>query len=311
MRAYETVTPQRRSVIAITPNDALRRSNVRTCVQIVERVTEFLEGALPADEHARVNNHLRGCADCLRYEFRRLFDAMLLDHKHRIHSLLAWSRWRRRSQPAPPTATSAHGNSNPPNDHELRLSYLAAELLAAAGRIPEATGLTQIASAALETGPSAILPGWRPPNADKHAHGRTPFWRLPVSTGRRDFWRHDVPSVVTPQGSQHPPPLRRNWLLIVQCVLEAALFVDDRDLIAEAAALLADCDERAVFNAGAVMFHGSPTRPSPEPPSFVATPVRWSGCGTTLSRRTNVSGAMVVGARGGMDQRRRAERTVG
>ncbi len=31
-------------------------------------------------------------------EFRRLFDALILDAKHTLTSLLAWSRWRRRHQ---------------------------------------------------------------------------------------------------------------------------------------------------------------------------------------------------------------------
>jgi hypothetical protein len=47
-----------------------------------------------------------------------------------------------------------------------------------------------------------------------------------------------------------------NWLLILQCVLEAALTVSDRELVEKAAGLLAPYEGRAVFNAGAVMFHG-------------------------------------------------------
>ncbi len=48
-----------------------------------------------------------------------------------------------------------------------------------------------------------------------------------------------------------------NWLLTLQCVLEAALAVDDRELIEQATRLLAPYHGRAVVNAGAVMFHGS------------------------------------------------------
>ncbi len=51
-------------------------------------------------------------------------------------------------------------------------------------------------------------------------------------------------------------PLDVNWLLILQCVLEAALAVDDREVVAKAAGLLSPYEGRAVFNAGAVMFHG-------------------------------------------------------
>jgi hypothetical protein len=47
-----------------------------------------------------------------------------------------------------------------------------------------------------------------------------------------------------------------NWLLTVQCVLEAALAVDDREVIEAAARLLMPYEGRAVINAGAVMFHG-------------------------------------------------------
>jgi hypothetical protein len=47
-----------------------------------------------------------------------------------------------------------------------------------------------------------------------------------------------------------------NLLLTLQCVLEAALFVEDRETVHAAAALLAPYEGRAVFNAGAVNFHG-------------------------------------------------------
>jgi hypothetical protein len=47
-----------------------------------------------------------------------------------------------------------------------------------------------------------------------------------------------------------------NWLLTLQCVLEAALAVGDRDVAGTCARLLAPYEDRAVFNAGAVMFHG-------------------------------------------------------
>jgi len=47
-----------------------------------------------------------------------------------------------------------------------------------------------------------------------------------------------------------------NWLLTLQCVLEAALAVDDREVVANASRLLTPYEGRAVFNAGAVMFHG-------------------------------------------------------
>lgn len=47
-----------------------------------------------------------------------------------------------------------------------------------------------------------------------------------------------------------------NWLLTLQCVLEAALAVDDREVIGTASRLLTPYHGRAVMNAGAVVFHG-------------------------------------------------------
>ena len=47
-----------------------------------------------------------------------------------------------------------------------------------------------------------------------------------------------------------------NWLLTLQCVLEAALFVGDREVITTAFRLLSPYEGRSVINAGAVMFHG-------------------------------------------------------
>ena len=51
-------------------------------------------------------------------------------------------------------------------------------------------------------------------------------------------------------------PTDVNWLLTLQCTLDAALGVDDRYLIEKASRLLEPYAGRAVFNAGAVMFHG-------------------------------------------------------
>ncbi|GAA3584645.1 hypothetical protein [Kribbella ginsengisoli] len=47
-----------------------------------------------------------------------------------------------------------------------------------------------------------------------------------------------------------------NWLLTLQCVLDAALAVADREVVGKAAELLGPYEGRAVFNAGAVWFHG-------------------------------------------------------
>lgn len=37
------------------------------CSQLVELVTEYLEGALPRDRRARFEEHLRGCDGCTAY----------------------------------------------------------------------------------------------------------------------------------------------------------------------------------------------------------------------------------------------------
>jgi hypothetical protein len=51
-------------------------------------------------------------------------------------------------------------------------------------------------------------------------------------------------------------PTDVNWLLILQCCLDAALGIDDRYMIEKASRLLEPYAGRAVFNVGAVMFHG-------------------------------------------------------
>ncbi|MBO9524191.1 MAG: hypothetical protein J7518_21850 [Nocardioidaceae bacterium] len=48
-----------------------------------------------------------------------------------------------------------------------------------------------------------------------------------------------------------------NWLLAMQSTLEAALIVEDREVVEQVTALLLPYDGRAVVNGGAVAFHGS------------------------------------------------------
>jgi predicted anti-sigma-YlaC factor YlaD len=38
-----------------------------SCRELVELVTDYLEGALPGDEHARVDGHLDRCQGCRTY----------------------------------------------------------------------------------------------------------------------------------------------------------------------------------------------------------------------------------------------------
>jgi hypothetical protein len=54
----------------------------------------------------------------------------------------------------------------------------------------------------------------------------------------------------------HDLPRDVNWLLTLQCTLEAALAVGSREVIDTAAQLLQPYENRAVFNAGGVNFHG-------------------------------------------------------
>jgi hypothetical protein len=51
-------------------------------------------------------------------------------------------------------------------------------------------------------------------------------------------------------------PRDADWLLVLQCVLEAALAVGNKEVVANAVELLTPYEGRAVVNAGAVMFHG-------------------------------------------------------
>jgi anti-sigma factor RsiW len=38
-----------------------------TCIELVELVTEYLEGSMPADERARFDAHVSGCEGCTTY----------------------------------------------------------------------------------------------------------------------------------------------------------------------------------------------------------------------------------------------------
>jgi hypothetical protein len=51
-------------------------------------------------------------------------------------------------------------------------------------------------------------------------------------------------------------PRDADWLLTLQCVLEGAVMVPDRQVVADVVALLAPYSGRSVVNAGAVMWHG-------------------------------------------------------
>ena len=55
-----------------------RRRSELVCRQAVELVTDYLEGALSAQERARLEGHLAGCPHCTEYlaQMRRTLDAL-------------------------------------------------------------------------------------------------------------------------------------------------------------------------------------------------------------------------------------------
>jgi anti-sigma factor RsiW len=42
-------------------------SDTGACIEVVERMTDYLEGALPADEARRLERHLATCTGCTEY----------------------------------------------------------------------------------------------------------------------------------------------------------------------------------------------------------------------------------------------------
>ena len=44
-----------------------RRKSELACQEMVELVTDYLEGALSAQDHARFERHIAGCEDCTTY----------------------------------------------------------------------------------------------------------------------------------------------------------------------------------------------------------------------------------------------------
>jgi hypothetical protein len=75
-----------------------------------------------------------------------------------------------------------------------------------------------------------------------------------LAAGERDHARALVRRFDAPTLDGLPRDV--NWMLTVQCVLEIALDVDEMGVVEAAESLLRPYEGRAVFNAGAVMFHG-------------------------------------------------------
>jgi anti-sigma factor RsiW len=54
-----------------------RREDGMSCRELVELVTDYLEGALPADQHARFETHIAGCVNCAAY-LRQMRETIVL-----------------------------------------------------------------------------------------------------------------------------------------------------------------------------------------------------------------------------------------
>jgi anti-sigma factor RsiW len=44
-----------------------RRDDRLSCRELVELVSDYIEGALPADQHSRFEAHVAGCTNCAAY----------------------------------------------------------------------------------------------------------------------------------------------------------------------------------------------------------------------------------------------------
>jgi anti-sigma factor (TIGR02949 family) len=49
-----------------------------SCEQVLAHLSDYLDGELPAEARARVEDHLRGCSECARFggEFRSTVQAL-------------------------------------------------------------------------------------------------------------------------------------------------------------------------------------------------------------------------------------------
>lgn len=68
-----------------------------SCGQVLDRLSDYLDGDLPAHESARLEEHLRGCDGCARFggEFRGVVES-LRRHLARSRSLPSGFRERLR-----------------------------------------------------------------------------------------------------------------------------------------------------------------------------------------------------------------------
>ncbi len=77
------------------------RRRPRGCQEVVELVTDFMEGALTPAVRSRLDTHLRVCRHCASYlrqmqamvAAARRIAAPALDRRHREELVVAYRRW--------------------------------------------------------------------------------------------------------------------------------------------------------------------------------------------------------------------------
>ena len=80
----------------------LRRRRRLACREVVELVTDYLEGAMPPSERARFETHLADCPHCTAYlaQMRSTLDALgriepdALDPRVRDELVALYRRWQ-------------------------------------------------------------------------------------------------------------------------------------------------------------------------------------------------------------------------
>jgi anti-sigma factor RsiW len=88
----------------VTPDDIRPEAEELACIELVELVTEYLEGAMPAPDRERFEAHLGGCPYCIEYvEQMRQIDGGLgaladdtIAPQTRAELLAAFRGWRER-----------------------------------------------------------------------------------------------------------------------------------------------------------------------------------------------------------------------
>ena len=84
-------------------SDRSRASEEMTCQELVELVTDYLDGALDAADRRRFEEHLEGCPHCVNYVEQiqivvgtlRRFDERQLPDEMRDRLVAAFRGWKR------------------------------------------------------------------------------------------------------------------------------------------------------------------------------------------------------------------------